>query len=282
MKQTIFYKSRSHNHPDIVAKDAQDEVHSIKYLEPSEPQEMLGVFIFPDGNCKEQKRQLMLKAEKYGELLLTSQIYKHEAWIGLNSMALKLIEYALPATTLSKKDCNEIMWKLIKNFLPLAGINRYIKRDVLFALPDSQGLGLKNIYLTQGISHVCEIIEHMWKKSITGHLLKTSLEHLRLELGVNIPILKSKINKYTQLSLTPSQLLHTWKFMSKNDITLNIDADTIPPQREHDVPIMDNIINSGRFTSDQLSQINKCRMYLNVFNLLDITTGDGKRITHYA
>ena len=278
------YSYRLHNETQykIQAKDASNEVHAIKYLDPSTPQEMLGVFISPDGNCEEQKRQLVNKAERYGELLLTSQIHRHEAWIGLNSMAMKSIEYALPATTLSKKDCNDIMWKLIKNFMPRTGINRYMKRDVLYALPDSQGLGLKNLYLTQGISHVCEMIEHMWKQSITGHLIKTSLEYLRLELGVNIDILQSNIKKYSTLNLTPTWLLHTWSFMSENNITIDIDADKIPAQREHDRPIMEDILNSGRFTPYQLKCINKCRMYLQVFHLSDITTGDGRRITNSA
>ena len=276
------YKSHDPEQYTLKAKDASNDSHSIKYLDPSTPQEMLGVFISPDGNCIEQKRQLVNKAERYGELLLTSQIYRHEAWIGLNSMAMKSIEYAMPATTLSKDDCKEIMWKLIKNFMPRTGINRYMKRDVLYALPDSQGLGLRNLYLTQGISHVCEIIEHMWKGSITGHLIKTSLEYLRLELGVNIHILKSNISKYSNLNLTQSWLLHTWTFMLEHNITLDIDAEKIPPQREHDIPIMEEIINSGRFSKSQLTSINKCRMYLQAFHLSDIATGDGKKISNNA
>ena len=246
------YKSHSNDERcQLWAKDANDDSHLIKYLDASTPQEMLGVFISPDGNCREQHRQLKLKAEKYGELLLTSQVYKHEAWIGLTSMALKSIEYPLPATTLTKKECNDIMWSLIKNFLPRMGINRYMRRDVVYALPESQGLGLKDIYLTQGISHICELVEHVWKGSITSHLMQTSLEYLRLELGVNISIFNTGIDKYKHLNLTPSWILHTWTFMSENNITLDIDAPKIPAKREFDCPLMEVILSNSQLTPKQ-------------------------------
>ena len=85
---------------------------------------------------------------------------------------------------------------------------------MLYALPDSQGMGLRNLYLTQGISHVNEIIEHTWKQSITGHFINISLEQLRLEIGVNINILMEDYSKYSSLKLTDSWILNTWRFMS--------------------------------------------------------------------
>ena len=66
------------------------------------------MFPLPDGNCNKQLQQMKLKATKYGELLSTAHIYHHEAWIGLTSMTPKSIEYALPATTLTKSECNEL------------------------------------------------------------------------------------------------------------------------------------------------------------------------------
>ena len=155
------YKDHSHDdNYQLHAINANETLHQIQYIPPDTAQEMLGVFLTPDGNNKEQVRQLKLRAHTVAELIRTKHVYRHEAWLVLTTMALKLIEYCLPATTLNYEQCKEIMWILIKDFLPKSGINRYIKRDVLYALPSSQGLGLKDIYLTQGISHINEIIEH--------------------------------------------------------------------------------------------------------------------------
>lgn len=63
------------------------------------------------------------------------------------------------------------MWIIIESFCQKAGINRHMKHNVLYKLPELQGMGLRNIYYTQGISYVCELVEHIWKKTVTGHLM---------------------------------------------------------------------------------------------------------------
>ena len=62
----------------------------------------------------------------------TFDAYHHEAWIGLNNVAMKSLEYCLPATTLTKSECDKEMWQLLKTFLPKVGVNRFIQRDVLY------------------------------------------------------------------------------------------------------------------------------------------------------
>ena len=212
----------------LTACDADNNRQSIQKLHVSEAQEMLGVYIAPDGNNDVQYEHLIARTKQLGDKMRTTYCYNHEAWIGLTTIAMKSIEYCLPATTLSKVQCDNIMWQLIKEFLPRAGINRYIKRDILYANHTIQGLGLKSLYLTQGISHIAELIEHQWKNSITGHFQMMSLECLRLELGVNANILSSNYSKYKDIILTTSWITHTWDFMSTNHITLNISIPEIP------------------------------------------------------
>ena len=59
------------------------------------------------------------------------------------------------------------MWPLLQVLLPRAGINRNFKRDILYAPQGVQGLGMKDVYLTQGINHIIDIIDHTWKKTLT-------------------------------------------------------------------------------------------------------------------
>ena len=111
----------------LTANDAQDEVKIIKRLEVNDAQEMLGVFISPSGNNERQIQNLLSKAHDYAERVRTCHTYRHEAWLGLTTMAMKALEYCLPATTLTEKDCDKIMWPLLQQFLPRCGVNRYIK-----------------------------------------------------------------------------------------------------------------------------------------------------------
>ena len=240
---------------------------------------MLGVYIASDGNCDIQYEQLMARAKQLADKMRTTACYQHEAWLGLTLITMKSIEYCLPAMALSKVQCDTIMWQLNKAFLPRTGIKRYIKRDILYACPEVTGLGIKSLYLTQGISHVTELIEHQWKNSITGYFQMMTLECLRLELGLNIEILNVEYIKYNYLVLTHYWIVHTWEFMSANNITINIDPPKIPPVREQDAPIMDAILRNSELNAFEKITANKCRIFLQAFHLSDITTGDGKKIT---
>ena len=271
---------KENNSFHLTTKDANNNTETIKYLQPQTAQEMLGVHIAPDGNNKAQVQSLKQRARYFADAIRTSNIYATEAWIALTTIAMKSIEYCLPSTTLTETECKEIMWILIESFAPKAGINRYIKRDVLYALP--QGLGLRNIYYTQGISHVVELIEHVWKSSVTGHFLMVSLESLRLELGINEPILNSNFSYFNdKYQLTPSWISNTWEFLSLHSITVDVDAHKIPKKRKNDSPLMAALLQHGidRYT---LNVVNKCRQYLKIFMISDMTTGCGKKITSEA
>ena len=90
-------------HRKLTTIDANDKEAELQYLASDTAQEMLGVFIAPDGNNVEQVKQLKEKASRSSAMIRKSQVYEHEAWIGLTSMAMKSIEYCLPATALSKR-----------------------------------------------------------------------------------------------------------------------------------------------------------------------------------
>ena len=262
----------------LTAKDANDTVQPLPLLQPDEAQEMLGVFISPSGENKAQVNSLMKKAKEYSDKVRTCPTFRHEAWIGLTNVAMKSLDYCLPATTLTKAECDNITWQLLKAFLTKSGINRFIKRDVLFASVGAQGLGLKNLFLTQGISHISDLIENIWKDSITRKLQRASLEYMRLELGVNRNILNSDYNQLAWLVLTPSWMEHTWRFMSLHKITIDYDVPTIPMLRENDKPLMEILIQDKSFTKHEIQVVNKCRLYLQVFSLSDMTTGCGKYV----
>ena len=239
---------------------------------------MLGVYLAPNGNNKLQVQKLKEKATKMTEYIRTGHIKKNEAWIALTTMAMKSVKYPLPELTLTEKECEEIMWILIKTFLPRTGINRNIKRDVLYGDLEVQGLGIKSLYLTQGLSHIADIIEHTWKQTITGHLIKVCLENLRIELGCNIPILESKYEDYDEIIMTESWIQSTWLFMSGNSIKLKDNTPFIPLGREEDKILMEHFMLQG-YKGIELRNINCCRLYLKVITLADITSGDGETIT---
>ena len=58
----------------------------------------------------------------------------------------------------------------------------------------------------------------------------------------------------------------------------NIKQPKISLLRINDVALMDAICSHKENSSYEINIANKCRLYLNVFSLADITSGDGKQI----
>ncbi len=267
----------------LTVRDKNNQRGPLQHLESDTAMEMLGVFLAPDGNNTAQIKKMKDKSTKLGEAIRTGHITKSEAWTSLTLMALKSLEYPLPALTLSEQDCTSIMWPLLRNFLPKAGVNRTMKRDVVYGPLESQGLNLRNIYLSQGISHISDIIEHVWKGTITGHFITMSLELLRLELGINGSIFLKNIAMFEKALLTTSWIRHSWSFTSQYNITWDEHTVDIPPRRVNDIPIMEKLYQDRLIpASSKWQSINRCRMYLRVFFLSDITSGDGLFITSSA
>jgi hypothetical protein len=73
----------------------------------------------------------------------------------------------------------------------LCGICRYFPRDVLYAPIKFQGVGLKNIYIMMGLLRVDLIASEGKANSITGDLVRTSIEATKLELGLPSSLFES-------------------------------------------------------------------------------------------
>ena len=266
----------------IKIRDETGVLHSIQMLNANEAREMLGVSLAPDGNSKTQIQTLKEKMTALAENIRTGHVSRHEAWVNFTMIAMKSLEYMIPALTLSKDQYDEIMSPVLKQFLPKIGLNRNIPRDLLYAPSIVQGFDIKSPYFMQGINHVCDISEHLWKDDLTGRLLKCNLEQLRIEMGDNEPILSTSIDRYLPYLLTQSYVKHTWQFMSQEKITLNDGTATIPLLRANDCCIMQEFANNKAINKGSLATLNRCRLYLKVFTLSDIVTGDGKRIRDEA
>ena len=92
----------------------------------------------------------------------------------------------MPALTLKKKEQRErIMAPALTVGLQNSQLSNSSPRAVLLHGPREEGgRGLINLYTSQGLSHVFIIHEHVEADTITGHLLRTSLEQHTVEMGV--------------------------------------------------------------------------------------------------
>lgn len=180
----------------LTALDKDNNRRSLKMQQPHQALKMLGVHLAPDGNDNKQYRYMFKKALQLGQYMKNGFVTREDSFIALKSIALKVIEYPLPATLLDESQLWSIMWQLFQSYLPKSGINRNIVQDVLFGDPKYQGLGITNPFIHQGCKHTNDLCHHLYIQSTTGQFLAIALKHLRIEIGSNISIMQSDPQPY--------------------------------------------------------------------------------------
>jgi hypothetical protein len=155
--------------------------------------------------------------------------------------------------------------------LPTSGICRPFPRDLVYGPLKHQGLALPNLYTVQGIENILTVMEFGYNmKTLTGQLLKGNVEALQLELGVGTPVFVKEFWRYGTL-VTSSWTQHTWQWLHTKGVHIE---DQVGRRRGHkyDANIRDS----------ELVAANRCRLYLRVVTLADISDGLGDHVTDAA
>ncbi len=132
-------------------------------------------------------------------------------------------------------------------------------------------------YLNQELSHIATCLYEGERPTITGELIRASLEQLQVEIGLPGYLLQQDYSILHSLA-TDCWLKTVWSFAWQHEIDIQ---DTLPKlelNRWNDSYLMEEFVRNG-FKGHELRKLNECRMFLEVVNLSEITTVDGKKIT---
>ena len=261
---------------DLRVRNKHGIIESLEYLPGHEAKEMLGVYIAPSGNQTKQITEMKKKAATWGHHIRQGSLLHHETWITLNTTILKSLEYPLAATSLSKTELRGIVAPALTAGLRASGFNHSFPRAILYAPPSAQGLGVQNLFHTQHIRHIKDVVDQQWKKSPSEHFIGCTMEAFKLEAGVEGHIFESTV-KIHWMNTPDLWALATLTFCQSYDITFKEPGDTIQPKRIKDVVLMEAIAMYA-FSTSVMRAVNRCRLFLQVCTLADISTGDGKAI----
>ena len=149
---------------------------------------------------------------------------------------MKKLEYPLLALTLEKEECNKIMSPILMGGLPRIGICRTMARSLVYAPIKYQGLGIQNLYITQGVQHVKAILNHIWQRTTTGSLILMSMEYVKMEVGIRGSIFSKDYEIYGHLA-EESWIQNTWKFLTETGIQIKDEISDFTLVRENDYPL---------------------------------------------
>ena len=265
---------------ELLVKNASGEESQLKLLGPKEAKRMLGVFLAIDGSNDVQIKHMRQVAAKWYDKVRTGHLTRIDAWIALNTTIMKTLEYPLLASTLTKEDCVFIMSPVLQGGLPTMGICRTFPRALVHGPIKYMGLGINDLYTTQGLQHVRAVLDHCWRSTETGKLLRTSIEIGKVETGLRGSLWSYDYSVYGHLC-EDTWVKHLWQFMWETGIQIDDNLDDFEYVRKNDSTITAGFAiayQKGGITKSEWYKANRCRLYLQCLTVGDIASGDGRTI----
>ena len=273
LDQKTKYPQTEHK---LMLKDDDGIVREILRYSHDDPREYLGVTQTASNNDNHQLQVIHDNVKKWNDLISRSKLPPFLNLQALLNRIHKKILYPLPATNLTHEELQDVSDELYRTSLPKCGIIR--KFPIRFRTIPHQffGLGLPDFYAEMQISKIKEFLRHCMTNTVLGQQIRMCLETMQMEAGVKRLILNYNFNKFSEL-VTPGWMTHMWHFTSGNGYSFQGWDNDLEPQRKNDKFIMEEIMKKG-YSKKKLIRLNKCRLYLQVITLADISNGDGDKI----
>ncbi len=136
------------------------------------------------------------------------------------------------------------------------------------------GLRIQHPHTVQEICRLKDMLSHTYRNTTTGNLYRTSLELLFLETGMGHDLKRIPQGVIHHLA-TDSLVKSTCQFLlTQLDLRHDI---KVRPIRIYDQALMSAFYDLHP-SQVELLKLNKCRLYLRVYFLSEIGTGDGLAI----
>mmetsp|Transcript_7589 Transcript_7589/g.11012 ORF Transcript_7589/g.11012 Transcript_7589/m.11012 type:complete len:473 (+) Transcript_7589:2061-3479(+) len=186
--------------------------------------------------------------------------------------------YPLPVSSFTFKDCSYIQAPALMFTLPKLKINRNTARSIVHGPHNFGGLKLKHLYCEQANGQLRLLLGHLRNRDHTGELIIIAMSYLQILVGSTKPFWNLPYSKYAKW-LENSWFKSVWEFLHRVGFTLDVRLAWTPPmQREGDSTLMTIFIESGYRGRADLAQLNRCRLFHQVFFISDIASANGKVI----
>jgi hypothetical protein len=270
-----FTENPEEHQQEIKVSGIDGHFQTIRQLQANESQKLLGVMKNPIGDQQDEIDRLKKKSDNITKKINSNKLSRTDAKIAYEVFYLPAVRYSLNITSRNQMDLETVQSKAVMAFLAAQGFNRHMPREIVFAPTIFQGLGLRHLYDLQGSDTTRLLLQELNQEgSMTQRMLLILLDTIQLESGIGQPILENcKALEYLEWGWIPQIRDFLWHI--KGQI---IGATMIPPiYRKNDSYLMDSTYLEGLSRRDKI-YIHRCRIYLQVETVSDITAADGTHI----
>ena len=258
---------------ELWVKNSSGTPEKIEQIDPSTARRTLGVWQAADGQEDTQTAVLLSKIKNWGEH--STGMTKKESSTAMVSTIGRAIRYPLAATTLSTQQCKEVDISFKQNVLGKMGVVRTAPDKVVFSPTKLGGIGLHMTEIDQTIDHVKMIMQHGHQDTVTGTLLRNTLEQIAIDAGQggNPFEFEPDLLSYTT---ERTWIQNTIQSCSKFKIHIESPFQGIPKWTTKDIYLMDRAIHTLK--GKELKIFNKVRLSLKIATVADLAVADGSRI----
>ena len=234
----------------------------------------LSIVASPSGCWKQDHMNYLIneKINPWNASIRSSYLQRHDVYQAAFTSIFKSIDYTLPATSLNSSQCKLINAKLHKRYLPRIGIDSHMPLAYRCAPNKYQGLNSLDVQTKQLIETLKLFMTHAGTQSQLGQSIQLNLESMHISAGLNIPIFNLPYSKYNML-IEKGWLQDLWSSAELYDVTIQGSYITPVTNRVNDYhALMEKLIQLDMYTDEDIKSINRCRIYLQVQNLSEITS----------
>lgn len=258
---------------NLEVRDSNGETIQIKKQSPYSSRHTLGHFISTGTKDSTPKKKLADKIQEHIKFIHSQPLSTNEMWTYYFACYLPSVSFPLPNYWLSEQDMIEVQKKAMPTLLSKCGFNRNTKRDIVYGPWALGGANFRDLYVEQGIGTIKQVISYLRTDGQPTTLLEIAVAWAQYSAGTENNIFQNVQHPLPYLDSPYLQHLRTFLAATNAQIRMT-NYGKLPLQRDNDKYIMQYAMDM-KFTDIELTYIDRCRRYLQVLTIADITTPCG-------
>jgi hypothetical protein len=172
---------------------------------------------------------------------------------------------------------------IVNAIMPNRGFNRKAPHAIVFGTSTYGGFELDHLVAVQGFGWIQYLMGHLRYQDGTGKLMQIIIEFTQVECGSLEPIFTLDYDKYMTTILTRNWATEIWAYLCLCKGKVNISGTwKSEKQLEGDQALMEISFRGRTFSASEIKELNRCRIYLQMLLVSDITDINGKYISPWT